>query len=333
MRRKDFLSLFPGLAALPAITPEAVSRLKTPPFLQPGDVIGFTSPAGYITLEEVEPARKQIESWGFLVRMGSTIGRRDCTFGGTDEERRRDLQEMINDPSVRAIMCARGGYGVNRILDQLDLKPLKKHPKWIIGFSDITALHLHVYRQAHIASIHSKMCNSFPKDWETAEPIQQETILSIRNLLEGKPMVYSALPDAYNRLGEADGLLLGGNLAIIASMMGTPSEIKTEGAILFLEEVGEYPYSVDRMLTTLQRAGKLSKLKGLVIGGFRMKPEEAGDAFGRDLYDIVLSKVGGYAYPVCFGFPVGHQKPNYALACGRMHRLTVMPEGVVLRQQ
>jgi muramoyltetrapeptide carboxypeptidase len=333
MRRKDFLSLFPGLAALPAITPEAVSRLKTPPFLRPGDVIGFTSPAGYITLEEVEPARMQIESWGFLVRMGSTIGRRDCTFGGADEERRRDLQEMINDPSVSAIMCARGGYGVNRILDLLDLKPLKKHPKWIIGFSDITALHLHVYRQAHIASIHSKMCNSFPKDWETAEPIQQETILSIRTLLEGKPMAYSALPDVNNRLGEADGPLLGGNLAIIASMMGTASEIKTEGAILFLEEVGEYPYSVDRMLTTLQRAGKLSKLKGLIIGGFRMKPEEAGDAFGRDLYDIVLSKVGGYAYPVCFGFPVGHQKPNYALACGRMHRLTVMPEGVVLRQQ
>jgi muramoyltetrapeptide carboxypeptidase len=230
-------------------------------------------------------------------------------------------------------MCARGGYGVNRILDELNLSRLKKDPKWIIGFSDITALHLHVYRQAHIVSIHSKMCNSFPKDWETAEPIQQETILSIRNLLEGKPMVYSALPDAYNRLGEADGLLLGGNLAIIASMMGTPSEIETDGAILFLEEVGEYAYSVDRMLTTLQRAGKLSKLKGLVIGGFRMKPETMGEEFGRDLYDVVLSKVGGYDYPVCFGFPVGHQKPNYALACGRRHRLAVMQEGVVLRQQ
>lgn len=145
-------------------------------------------------------------------------------------------------------------------------------------------------------------------------------------------MKYSSLPDSNNRLGEAYGRLIGGNLAIIASMMGTPSEIETDGAIFFLEEVGEYAYSVDRMLTTLQRAGKLSRLKGLIIGGFRLKSEEPGDEFGRDLYDIVLSKVSGYDYPVCFGFPVGHQKLNYAYACGQRHRLTVNENGAMLQQ-
>ena len=335
MDRKEFLSFFPAMATARAFVPEeSGSKVKLPPFLKPGDVIALTSPAGYITLEEIEPARKLMSSWGYEVRIGETIGKRDCTFGGSDELRLSDLQQLMNDPTVAAIMCARGGYGVNRILDQLDLSSFKKYPKWIIGFSDITALHLHLFRNAHIASIHSKMCNSFPKEWDLAEPLILDTINSIKTVLEGNSISYAALPDIYNRNGECEGVLVGGNLAIIASMMGTASEIKTDGAILFVEEVGEYLYSIDRMFSTLQRSGKLSKLEGLIIGGFnRIKTEDPGEEFGRDLYDIVMSKVGEYSYPVCFGFPVGHQKDNYALVHGRKHKLIVNEAETILLQQ
>lgn len=335
MDRKEFLSFFPAMAAVKAVAPaEWGSNLRIPRYLKPGDVIAFTSPAGYISLEDVEPARQLWESWGYTVRIGETIGKRDCSFGGSDALRLADLQQLMDEPSVSAILCARGGYGVNRILDELNLTSFKKHPKWMIGFSDITALHLHLYRNAHIASIHSKMCNSFPKDWSIAEPLVQDTIQSIKTVLEGKSITYAALPDNNNRLGECEGFLVGGNLAIIASMMGTASEIDTRDAILFVEEVGEYLYSIDRMFSTLQRAGKLASLKGLIIGGFnKIKTEDPGEEFGRDLYDIVMSKVGGYEYPVCFGFPVGHQKNNYALVHGRKHKLMVRETESILLQQ
>jgi len=273
MDRKSFLSVLPGLAALSGYRPsEEGSLTQLPPFLKAGDIIGFTSPAGYISLDEVDPSRKLLNSWGYEVRIGDSIGRRDCTFGGTDEMRLVDLQQMMDDPKIACIMCARGGYGVNRILDQLDL-----------------------------------------------------TGITIR---------YSAIPDSNNRFGESEGILVGGNLAIITSMMGTASEINTNGAILFVEEVGEYLYSIDRMFSTLHRSGKLSKLKGLIIGGFnRIKAEDPGDEFGRDLYDIVLSKAGGYGYPICFGFPVGHQKNNYAIMHGRKHKLIISATETILLQQ
>jgi len=340
MKRNEFLSLIPGV--LPSLhSPRAGSwragswrvEMETviPPYLKPGDTIALTSPAGYIKTEEVQPARSVIESWGYVVRMGETIGRRDNTFGGTDEERLRDLQTLLDDRSVRAILCARGGYGMNRILDRLDLSAFRKHPKWVIGFSDITALHLHLLRHCHAASIHSKMCNSFPKDFSSAEPLVQETILSLRNALNGSVLSYLCPPDANNRKGKADGILTGGNLSIIISMMGTPSEIETANRILFLEEVGEYLYSLDRMMTTLKRAGKLDRLKALVVGGFnRIKADDPGEEFGKTLQEIILDKVAGYHYPVCFGFPVGHQKDNFALRHGMLHQLEVTDQGGLL---
>jgi muramoyltetrapeptide carboxypeptidase len=282
-------------------------------------------------LDDVQPARQVLESWGYQVRIGNTIGRRDYSFGGTDQERLMDLQILLDDHTVKAIMCARGGYGVNRILDQLNFARFKKQPKWVIGFSDITALQLHLLRICHIASIHSKMCNSFPKDWNNAEPIIRETIVSIKRALEGDQLNYTAAPDQNNRTGTAEGVLTGGNLSIIISMMGTASELATDGRILFLEEVGEYMYSLDRMLMTLKRAGKLSKLKGLIIAGFnRIKPDDPGEEFGRNLAEVVMSKVSEFNYPVCFGFPVGHQKDNYALRTGIKHKLTVGNDGVEL---
>lgn len=332
MKRKDFLALVPALGAVGSVQSVGADvPLSVPPFLKPGDKIAITSPAGYITMEDIMPARQVIDSWGYQVRIGNTIGKRDYSFGGTDEERLMDLQILMDDHTVKAIMCARGGYGVNRILDKLNFARFIRQPKWVIGFSDITALHLHLLKNCNVASIHSKMCNSFPEEWITADPLVRETIQSIKRALDGTAMKYSAPADANNRTGVAEGILTGGNLSIILSMMGTRSEIETDGRILFLEEVGEYMYSLDRMLMTLKRAGKLSKLKGLIIGGFnKIKTDDPGEEFGRTLAEVVLSKISEYHYPVCFGFPVGHQKDNFALRTGVKHVLTVRKDGVEL---
>ncbi|HSF45242.1 MAG TPA: LD-carboxypeptidase [Chitinophagaceae bacterium] len=335
MKRKEFISIFPAIGAATAMnSDEHVGPISMPPFLKRGDKVAITSPAGYISLEDIQPAKLMLETWGYVVRTGNTIGKRDYTFGGTDEERLMDLQVLLDDHTVKAILCARGGYGVNRILDQLNFSRFLRQPKWVIGFSDITALHLHLLRNCHMASIHSKMCNSFPKEWETAEPVVQDTILSIRRALDGTGMKYSALPNENNKGGVAEGVLVGGNLSIIISMMGTKSEIVTDGCILILEEVGEYLYSLDRMLMTLKRSGKLGKLKGLIIGGFnKIKTDDPGEEFGRNIYEIVLSKVAEFTYPVCFDFPVGHQKNNYAFRHGAVHTLTVRKDVVELESK
>ena len=251
-------------------------------------------------------------------------GKKDFTFGGTDEERLQDFQQMLDDKTVKAIMCARGGYGAVRIIDKIDFKKFVVHPKWIIGFSDVTVIHSHLNKNYGIASIHSKMCNSFPKDWSKAEPLQIETIESIQKCLTGEKMVYKAIPNEKNKRGIAEGVLTGGNLKTIETLAGSKSDINTDGKILFVEDTGEYLYSIDRMFWNLKRTGKLNKLKALIIGGFKAKPaEDPADEFGKNLYEIVLEKVKEFNYPVCFDFPVGHQKDNFALKCGIKHSLSV----------
>jgi muramoyltetrapeptide carboxypeptidase len=333
MNRKYFLS-FLGTAGITMTAFNAWSNpdqllkeIKIPPYLNPGDVIGITSPAGYITLAQIQPAIQLLGSWGFNIQIGNTIGKRDFSLGGTDEERATDLQHMLDDPNVKAIMCARGGYGAVRIIDRLDFSKFKERPKWIIGFSDITVLHCHLNRQLHIASIHSKMCNSFPSDWTLAEPIQIETILSIRQVLSGQAVKYTAAAVNGNRNGRVAATLIGGNLSIIESLSGSESDIKTEGKILFVEDTGEYLYNIDRMFWNLKRNGKLSNLKGLIIGGFKLKPDDPGDEFGRTVYEIVTEKIKEYDYPVCFDFPIGHQKDNFALKCGAKHLFNVDANG------
>jgi len=337
MKRKIFLtSVFTTAAALQSIAmgngpvEEEAKKIQIPPYLQLGDFIGISSPAGYMSLEAIQPAVIRLQAWGFRVIIGSTIGKRDFTFGGTDAERAADLQDMINDPSIRAILCARGGYGAVRIVDQLDFKACKQHPKWIIGFSDITVLHCHLQQQVAIASIHSKMCNSFPDKWEDADELQQQTIQSIFDCLTGKKMQYSALPNAANKIGTAKGVLIGGNLRTIESLAGSKSDIHTAGKILFVEDTGEYLYSIDRMFWNLQRSGKLNQLSALVIGGFKIKKDDAGEEFGKTLEEIVLEKVKDFNYPVCFDFPVGHQKNNLAIKCGVPHELTIRNEKTIL---
>jgi len=311
-------------------TPNA--KFLIPPYLKTGDTIGITSPAGYITLKEIEPAIAQIKSWGLEVKIGDTIGKRDFTYGGSDNERLQDFQAMLDDANVKAILCARGGYGAVRIIDNINFSIFRKHPKWIIGFSDITVLHSHIHQQHKVATIHSKMCNSFPDDWEKAEEEQKATILSIKDALMGLPMQYKTLANTYNILGTAKGQLVGGNLKTLESLAASASDIDTKGKILFVEDTGEYLYSIDRMFWNLQRSGKLKGLAGLIVGGFKVKEDTAGEPFGKTVYEIVKEKLQGYNYPVCFNFPVGHQRNNYALKCGVMHELKVENEGGFLHE-
>src|SRR6187397_833131 len=339
MKRKNFIrssigaftaSYLPALPKFQAIEDEAL--FVSPAFLKAGDVIGITAPAGYITSEEIRSAVQKMESWGYKIQVGDTIDKRDFAFGGTDEERARDFQQMLDDPKIKAIMCARGGYGVVRIIDKLNWDKFKVKPKWIIGFSDVTVIHSHLNKNFGIASIHSKMCNSFPDDWSLAEPIQIETIEAIQLALSGKKMKYTVTPNPQNKLGTADGVLIGGNLKMLETLAGTKSDINTAGKILFVEDTGEYMYSVDRMFWNLKRTGKLSQLKGLIVGGFKIKVEEDSDDFGKTLQDVVLEKVKAYRYPVCFDFPVGHQRNNYALKCGVKHRLIVSATDATLKE-
>jgi len=338
MRRKAFLStILPigaGVPLLGAITSfkeeESPNKTTIPPYLKPGDSVGITCPAGYITEKELQPAIDLMQSWGFTIKIGATVGKRDFSLGGTDTERTIDMQLMLDDPKVKAIMCARGGYGAIRIIDKLVFDRLIAQPKWIIGFSDITVLHCHLAANFGIASLHSKMCNSFPDNWAEAEPVQADSILSIRRALAGEKMKYEFTPNEKNINGGATGLLIGGNLKTIETLSGTKSAIPTNGRILFVEDTGEYLYSIDRMFWNLKRTGRLNNLKGLIVGGFKIKPDDPGDEFGRTLQDIVLEKVKEYNYPVCFDFPVGHQKNNYALKCGVQHRLEVKSDACLL---
>ncbi|MBS1661810.1 MAG: LD-carboxypeptidase [Bacteroidetes bacterium] len=295
--------------------------LIIPPYLKSGDTIGITCPAGNITAKEIQPAVQLIESWGFHIKVGDTVGKKDSIFGGTDSERAADFQKMLDDPDISAILCARGGYGSAHLIDQINFLPLVRHPKWIIGFSDITVILCHIHTNFNIAGIHSKMCNSFPDDWNKAEPVQVSSILSIKQALIGEKMQYSPISNPGNRPGMATGQLIGGNLKTIETLAGTPSDIDTKGKILFVEDTGEYLYSIDRMFWHLQRSGKLAGLAGLVIGGFKVKPDDAGEEFGRTVYEIVSERIKPYSFPVCFDFPVGHQKENYALKYGMPHIL------------
>lgn len=338
MNRKHFLSSVLAAGALvPAIpgiafSGEAGKKPVIPPYLKPGDTIGITCPAGFILPKDIEPAIEQLKSWGYQVKIGNTVGRRDFTFGGSDADRAADFQQMMDDNGVHAILCARGGYGFVRIIDRLDFSRLTARPKWIIGFSDITVLHCHLARNYGIASIHSKMCNSFPDDWSKADPIQIDTILSIRKALSGESMKYTTPSTVFNKPGTATGVLVGGNLKTIETLAGSHSDLPTAGKILFVEDTGEYLYSIDRMFWNLLRTGKLEKLKGLIVGGFKVKPDDPGEEFGRTVQDIVLEKVKGFDFPVCFDFPVGHQKNNFALKCGVVHTLAVKADTVSLTE-
>jgi muramoyltetrapeptide carboxypeptidase len=301
--------------------------VKVPPYLKPGDLIGIICPAGYMPMERAATCIRVLQEWGYRVKIGKTMESVSSNyFSGSDQERLEDLQQMLDDESVKAIFCARGGYGIGRIIDDIRFKKFRKSPKWIIGFSDVTILHAHIHSNYNIATMHSLMAAAFNDGGYEDEYIQ-----SLKQALEGQKIKYQCAGHEFNQKGEAVGELIGGNLSLLTHLIGTGSELKTKGSILFLEDVGEYLYHIDRMMYQLKRSGKLEKLAGLIIGGFT-ENKDTERPFGKMVYEIIHDVVKVYDYPICFGFPVGHGKQHYALKSGIGYKLKVSRNKVSLEE-
>ncbi len=294
--------------------------MNIPPSLKAGDKIALVCPAGYINLN-LDKALDIGKSWGLELVIGKSLYAQYNQFAGDDSLRAEDLQEALDNPEIKAIVMGRGGYGCVRIVDQLNFTKFRKNPKWLVGFSDITVLHSHIQRKFGIPTIHGQMVKSFLD----ATP---ESLLSLKKALFGKeiPLKYSAT-DLPNRVGEAEGILTGGNLAILHSLIASPSEVNYDGKILFIEDVGEAYYNIDRMLWTLKRAKRLNKLKGLIVGSFTNLRDNI-PSFGQSVEEIILDKVHDLDFPVAFGCPVGHIPNNSALILGKKIRLTVQKSKV-----
>ncbi|MCF6404042.1 LD-carboxypeptidase [Chitinophaga filiformis] len=291
--------------------------MRIPPYLKKGDLIGITCSSSKMDQQAAEYAAGVISSWGYQVHLGITVGTSFHNFSAPDELRLEELQDMLDDPDIKAIIFGRGGYGLVCILDDLDFKKFRKHPKWICGYSDITVLHTHIHQQYGIPTIHSMMCSGIRPD-----TVENEYVDSLRLALKGTPYRYACAPHDLNRTGKASGQLIGGNLSLLANLSGTESQPDTKGKILFLEDISEYRYNIDRMMYNLKRAGWLEDLAGLVVGSFT-DSKETETPFGQTEYEIIRNIVQDYDYPVCFGFPVGHTNENYALKIGLPHELHV----------
>lgn len=292
--------------------------------LVPGSVIGITCPSGYVAPERIQYCTEVLQRWGYKVVPGKTVGNGNNYFAGTDTERMADMQAMLDDDGIDAILMGRGGYGMSRIIDGLDFTRFVKRPKWLCGFSDITVLHNHVHARYGIPTLHSPMCGHFKPETE-----HEPYLLTLKNALAGGDLRYAAPACAYNRAGVATGILTGGNLSLLAHLTGSMSEVDTDGKLLFIEDLDEHLYHIDRMLVHLKRAGKLKKLAGLIVGGFTdMKDTER--PFGQTVEELIWDKVKEYDYPVCFGFPCGHQDVNYTLTLGAQHVLQVSALGSTL---
>jgi len=285
-----------------------------PSNLKQGDQVGIISTARKISKEELSFAKKTIEKWGLKVVFGKNIFEEYNQFAGKDLQRAFDLQEMIDNPKIKAIICARGGYGTVRILDLVDFSGLKANPKWIAGFSDITALHSTLHN-LNISSLHSTMPVNFKTNTNTS-------LESLKQALFGKPISYRFSSNKLNRIGNSEGKVVGGNLSIIYSLLGSSSDIKTYGKILFLEDLDEYLYHIDRMMINLKRNGKLNNLAGLIIGGMSDMNDNT-IPFGKNAIEIIAETVSEYDYPVAFNFPAGHIKNNNTILLGQTAKLEI----------
>ncbi len=298
------------------------TALIQPPFLKAGDTVAIVAPSGILKnrTREVDQAVALLKSWGLHAVVGKNVFSNGNHFAGTDEERCEDFQNVLDDPKISAIWCARGGYGTVRILDKLDYTKFKENPKWLIGYSDITALHNQFHNEG-FQSIHALMCVSLPEDVSEIK----ETIASFKSTIFGKPVDYILTGSNYNRVGEATGPLVGGNLTILHTMLGSKESLDTRGKILFIEDIGEYKYHIDRMLQSLKRAGYFDNCAGVLVGDMsRMRKNTT--PWGASVEQLILDALSDYDFPIAFGMPAGHEKDNRAMVLGQTIKLEVQKD-------
>ncbi|GGH44954.1 peptidase S66 [Dyadobacter endophyticus] len=302
-----------------------MNPIQFPAFLKPGDRIGVLAPASIVKYEDVLPGIKLFtEQWGLEVVEGKTLRTSFNQFSASDEDRLTDMQQMLDDPSIKAIIAARGGYGCSRIVDSLNFDTFLQTPKWIVGFSDLTAFLSRTF-QLGFASIHAPMAKTIT--CAGAELAGE----SLRQMLFGEMPAYEIPAHPLNRSGHATAQVVGGNLCLLAHMIGSDTETDTDGKILFIEDINEYLYNLDRMMIQLKRSGKLAKLAGLVVGQFTDMKDNNSPTFGKDSYQIIEEHVAAFGYPVCYDFPVGHVGDNRAMGVGMEAALCVDGDGVQLR--
>jgi muramoyltetrapeptide carboxypeptidase len=289
----------------------------TPPYLKSGDSIGIVATARKINPQELEPAMKKFSEWGLRVVLGKNIYETCDQYAGNDEQRLHDLQQMLDDENIKAIIIARGGYGTVRIIDKIDFSKFIKNPKWIVGYSDVTVLHLHIHSNHGIETIHATMPLNFPLGGK-----DNNALITLKKTLFGEKIEYQIEKNELNKIGKAEGIIIGGNLSLLYALAGTPSDINTSGKILFIEDLDEYLYHIDRMMLQLKRSGKLKNLAGLVVGGMT-EMKDNSIPFGKTAYEIIAEAVAEYNYPVAFDFPAGHIEDNRALIMGRKIMLEV----------
>lgn len=294
--------------------------INQPPYLKKNDKIAIVSPAKKLP-KRIDYAVALFKQWGLEVVIGESVYAEHCQFAGDDGLRTRDIQHFLDDPSIKAIVAARGGYGTIRIIDELDFTLFQDHPKWFVGFSDITVLLSHLFQTLEMQSIHAQM----PYTFEEGSP---ESLESLRRALFGEALHYHYTSTSANRPGETEGVLIGGNLTLLVMMQGSLSEMDYTDKILFIEDVGESEASVDRMMRMLKRSGKLAHLKGLIVGAFNEIPEEK-IPFGQSPEEVIWDAVKEYSYPVCFNFPTGHIDDNRAMVLGATASLAVEQDGSV----
>lgn len=288
----------------------------SPPFLQPGDIAGIVAPAYKIDPAYLIEAKKLLSSWGLKVQLASNLNSRFSQFSGDDKERLNALQEVLDNPDVKCIFCARGGYGTSRIIDRINLAAFKQNPKWLIGFSDITILLSRIFLE-NIAVIHGPM----PLNFNEKNSARSMAILK-GFLFDGIYPEIRFKSNSPNKTGTTKGLLVGGNLSMLIHSIGTSTEVNMEEKILFIEDTDEKLYKIDRMIIHLKRAGVLDRLKGLIIGHF--SGTENSDIFGQNLNEIILTNTEKYDFPICFNAPVGHIMPNFPMIIGKKIQLNVM---------
>lgn len=302
-----------------------MNPIQFPAFLKPGDRVGVLAPASIVKYEDVVPGIKLFtEQWNLEVVEGKTLKTSFNQFSASDDDRFADMQQMLDDPSTKAIIAARGGYGCSRIVDRLNFDKFLEHPKWIVGFSDLTAFLAKTFQLGY-ASIHAPMAKTIT--CAGAEVAAE----SLRQMLFGEMPAYVVPAHPLNRAGQANAQVVGGNLCLLAHMIGSDTETDTDGKILFIEDINEYLYNHDRMMIQLKRSGKLDKLAGLVVGQFTDMKDNNSPTFGKDAYEIIAEHVAGFGYPVCYDFPVGHVGDNRAMGVGMQAALKVSEHGAELR--